>query len=179
MTGPGGRTDQSGRAPILVLGVGNELFTDEGLGCVAARRIADLAIPGVDVLDGATLGLALLPEISERSALLLLDAVVADGAAPGDLLEFHGDEVPARYRLTVSVHQIGVEEALAAAEFAGRRPPVLAALGLVPADLGVGVGLSPLAGSGLNALVDRALVILETWGCRVPTTQARAAQTPR
>jgi len=172
MTGPGGWAEPDGTsgpdvpAPVLVLGVGNELFTDEGLGCVAVRRIAELGLPGVDVLDGATLGLSLLPEISERSALLLLDAVVADGAVPGDLLEFHGDQVPARYRLTVSVHQIGVEEALAAAEFAGRRPPVLAAVGLVPADLGVGVGLSPLTASRLDALVDRALVILSTWGCR-------------
>jgi hydrogenase maturation protease len=153
------------RSPVLVLGVGNELFTDEGLGCVAAQRIAALGLPGVDVLDGATLGLALLPELSGRSALLLLDAIVADAAQPGDLLELHGEEVPARYRMALSVHQIGVEEALAAAEFAGCRPPVLAAVGLVPADLEVGFGLSPLTTSRLDSLVDRALAILATWGC--------------
>jgi hydrogenase maturation protease len=153
------------RAPVLVLGVGNELFTDEGLGCVAARRIAEIAPPGTDVLDGATLGLSLLPELSGRSALLLLDAIAADGAEPGDLVELVGEQVPARYRTALSVHQIGVQEALAAAEFAGCRPPVLAALGLVPADLSTGYGLSPLAASRLDALADRALVILSTWGC--------------
>lgn len=156
------------RAPVLVLGVGNELFTDEGLGCVAAQRIAALGLPGVDVLDGATLGLALLPELAGRSALLLLDAIVSDGARPGDLIELHGDEVPASYRLTLSVHQIGVEEALAAAEFAGCCPPVLAAVGLVPADLEVGFGLSPLTTSRLDSLVDRTLTLLATWGCVTP-----------
>ena len=72
------------RPPILVLGIGNELFTDEGLGVVAARRIAQSGLPGVEVLDGATLGLALLPEIADRDAVLLLDAIVA-GYVDGDL----------------------------------------------------------------------------------------------
>jgi hydrogenase maturation protease len=156
------------RAPILVLGVGNELFTDEGLGCVAAQRLADLDLPCVDVRDGATLGLGLLPEIAGRSALLLLDAMLSDDARPGDLLELHGTEVPARRQLTMSAHQIGVEEALAAAEFAGCRPPALTALGLVPADLGVGFGLSPLTTSRLSSLVDRAVTILTAWGCPTP-----------
>ena len=54
------------RAPILVLGLGNELFTDEGLGIHAARRIEAMGLDGVDVLDGGTLGIALLPERSEE-----------------------------------------------------------------------------------------------------------------
>jgi hypothetical protein len=57
---------------------------------------------------------------------------------------------------------------LAAAEFAGCSPPVLTALGLLPADLGTGYGLSPLTTSRIDALVDRALVVLSTWGCSIP-----------
>ncbi len=151
-------------AGILVLGVGNELFTDEGLGCVAARRIAELDLPGVEVLDGATLGISLLPELSGRSGLLLLDAVVGHGAQPGELLELHGDEVPANRYLTVSAHQIGVCEALAVAALAGCAPQRLAAVGMVPRCLDTGYGLSPQVSSRMPELVTRARDVLRAWG---------------
>src|SRR5664279_3236571 len=123
------------RAETLVLGIGNELFTDEGLGVVAARRIADLALPGVEVLDGATLGLALLPEIADRTSVLLLDAVVAGELAPGTVLTLAADQIPMARSIMMSAHQIGVVDALAAAELAGCAPRRLAAVGMVPISL--------------------------------------------
>ncbi len=152
------------RAAVLVLGAGNELFTDEGLGCAAGRRIAELDLPGVEVLDGATLGLALLPEIAGRSALLVLDAVVGHDALPGELLVLRGDQVPANRYLTVSAHQIGVSEALAVAALAGCAPQRLAAVGMVPSCLETGYGLSPDAEAGMPELVARARDILRDWG---------------
>lgn len=157
----------TGRAPVLVLGVGNELFTDEGLGCVAAervrRRLAAAGVDGVDVRDGSTLGLGLLPELADRRAVLLLDAILSDGAAPGDVVVLEGDDVPMTRRLTVSAHQIGVSEALAAAQFAGCCPDVVAAAGIVPAVLETGVGLSPAVEASMDALVEAALGILHRW----------------
>lgn len=155
------------RSPVLVLGVGNELFTDEGLGVAAAHRLAADPAAGravVEVLDGGTLGLALLPEIADREAVLVLDAILADGAAPGELVVLHDDEVTQAGALLISAHQLGVAEALAAADFAGRRPRRLAAVGMVPACLDTGYGLSPTAAAGLDRLVRAAQDILAEWG---------------
>ena len=160
---------QGVRAPVLVLGVGNELFTDEGLGCVAATRLAGRlaaqGVEGVDVADGSTLGLGLLPELADRRAVLLLDAVLREGSAPGEVVVLEGDEVPVTRQLTMSAHQIGVAEALAAARFAGCCPPVVAAAGIVPAVLETGWGLSPAVEASMDALVDAALDVLRRWGC--------------
>lgn len=157
------------RAETLVLGIGNELFTDEGLGVVAARRIADLALPGVEVLDGATLGLALLPEIADRTSVLLLDAVVAGELAPGTVLTLAADQIPMARSIMMSAHQIGVVDALAAAELAGCAPRRLAAVGMVPISLEIGYGLSPDAERGLDEVVDQALCQLAAWDIPVPT----------
>jgi len=157
------------RAETLVLGIGNELFTDEGLGVVAARRIADLALPGVEVLDGATLGLALLPEIADRTSVLLLDAVVAGELAPGTVLTLAADQIPMARSIMMSAHQIGVVDALAAAELAGCAPRRLAAVGMVPISLEMGYGLSPDAERGLDEVVDQALCQLAAWDVPVPT----------
>ena len=156
------------RAPVLVLGVGNELFTDEGLGCVAARSIRELDLPGVEVLDGSTLGIALLPSLAGRDAVLVLDATVGRGGQPGELLVLLGDEVPASRHLSLSAHQIGVSEALAAAEFAGDRPRRLAAVGMVPVSLETGYGLSEAVALRIPHLVRAALDLLIGWGVDVP-----------
>lgn len=156
-------------APVLVLGVGNELFTDEGLGCVAARAIEQLALPGVEVLDGSTLGIALLPALAGREAVLLLDATVGRDAAPGDLMVLRGEEVPASRHLTMSAHQIGVSEALAAAELAGCRPAKLAAVGMVPVSLETGYGLSAEVSGRLPELIRTACEVLREWGVDVST----------
>jgi hydrogenase maturation protease len=164
-------------APVLVLGVGNELFTDEGLGCVAAQAIARLELPGVEVLDGSTLGIALLPLLAGRDAVLLLDATVGRDAQPGDLIVLHGDEVPASRHLTTSAHQIGVCEALAAAELAGCRPPTLAAVGMVPVSLETGYGLSAPIADRIPQMVHTACAVLREWGVDV-SQETRPAQRP-
>lgn len=156
------------RPPVLVLGIGNELFTDEGLGIAAAHRIAELNLAGVQVLDGGTLGIALLPEIADREALLVLDAVAAKGAEPGTVLVLRDDEVTRAHSLMVSVHQLGIADALASAELSGCRPDRLTAVGMVPADLDTGYGLSPLVESRLDSLVSQALAVLADWGVEVP-----------
>ena len=69
-------------APILVLGIGNELLGDDGTGITAARRLARLLPPEVDLLDGGTLGLLLTPLIAGRDAVLVLDAVAPSHGEP-------------------------------------------------------------------------------------------------
>jgi hydrogenase maturation protease len=157
----------SHEAPHLVLGVGNELFRDEGIGVACARLVAERQLPGVDVIDGGTLGLALVPEMEGRQSLLILDALLVPGGIAGDVVVLEGEALPGAQSLLASTHQIGVLEALAAASLLGRAPEQVAAVGMVPASVETGYGLSPQAAAGLDDMVDRALKVLAGWGVGV------------
>ena len=80
------RADGNTAAPVLVLGIGNELLGDDGAGVVAARSLAASPMPGVEVLDGGTLGLMLMPYIAGRQAVLVLDAVSGIHGIPGEIV---------------------------------------------------------------------------------------------
>jgi len=152
------------RAPHLVLGLGNELFHDEGVGVVAARRFAELGLPDVEVVDGGTLGIALLPTVVERTSILVFDAVVASEAAPGDILVLEGDDVRRADAILYSAHQLGVGEVLAAADLAGGAPAHLAAVGLVPFSLETGYGVTPDAEARIPAMIAKGRELLAAWG---------------
>lgn len=148
----------------LVLGLGNELFTDEGIGIAAARRLEERHLPGVEVLDGGTLGVGLLPAIEDRDGLVVFDAVVSEGAAPGSVLTIGSDALHQGYRLLMSAHQIGLPEVLAAAELGGHPAARVAAVGMVPVSLDTGYGVSRQGEAALDVMVDRAVAILGGWG---------------
>lgn len=150
-------------APILVLGLGNELFSDEGLGVEAARRVSALELANAEVVDGGTLGLELVPTLADREYLVVLDAVVADGAEPGTILVLDDSTVRSARQLLVSAHQLGLSEALAAVDLWGRGPEVCAGIGMVPASLDTGYGLSPAIVARIDALTKRAAGMVEEW----------------
>jgi len=152
------------RAPYLVLGLGNELFRDEGLGVVASRSFAERGLGGVDTVDGGTLGLELVATIEGRRGLLVFDAVASEGATPGDILVLEGEELEVSRRLLFSAHQIGVIEALAAAELIGGRPELVAAVGMVPFSLDTGYGITPEAEQRLPDMIAAAEAIFTRWG---------------
>lgn len=152
-----------GRALYAVLGLGNELFTDEGVGVVAARQVGSLGLEDVEVLDGGTLGLSLLPEVEGRRGLLVLDAMVGAGHRPGDVVVMGPDELVRPRFLLMSAHQVGIAETLGAAALLGRTPPLLAAVGMVPFSLETGFGITPEASARLPDMVTSALGILEGW----------------
>lgn len=140
---------------LLVLGLGNPLCRDDGIGVAA---VSDLLRrwrppPGVLVLDGGTLGLSLLPHLEDAEKAILIDAI-RDAAAPGTLVHLEGAEVRPAIEARLSVHQVGVADLFAAAALRGRLPRRLVLIGLVPAELDVAVGLSPAVASRLPALVD-------------------------
>lgn len=151
---------------ILVLGLGNELFTDEGVGVVASRLIEQMCLPGVEVVDGGTLGLALLPTIEGRRALLILDALLSNELPPGEVVVLDGDFLRREARLLYSAHQLGVNEVLAATDLVGVSPGLVAAIGMVPASVGTGYGLTSVGETALPSMVDRAVEILAGWGVR-------------
>jgi len=150
---------------ILVLGVGNILLTDEGLGVRAVERLAaahDLP-ENVEVLDGGTLGLDLLPRLAGVDALLLVDAVKA-GGQPGALVRLEGDAIQAALAVKMSVHQVGLQELLAVSAFQGTRPPHIVLWGMEPAEIDWGLELSPPVATRLDALAEAVAQELRAWG---------------
>src|SRR4030095_11099055 len=81
----------SERIPLLILGLGNVLLEDDGVGAAAFSLLLDRFPPpaGVNVLDGGTLGLSLLPYLETADSVILVDAVRADGAR-GALVRLYG-----------------------------------------------------------------------------------------
>jgi hydrogenase maturation protease len=153
---------------ILVLGLGNLLLRDEGLGVRALERLeARYELPPeVRCLDGGVLGLGLLAYLDGVTHLLILDAVQT-GREPGVALRLEGAEIPANFSLKLSMHEIRFEEILAICRLRGALPPRLIVWGMEPAILAPGVELSEIVETHLDALVENAAGELRGWGVAV------------
>jgi hydrogenase maturation protease len=162
----------SRRTPLLVLGLGNVLLQDDGLGIAAVSGLIDRFDPsdGVRVLDGGTLGLALLPYFEDADRVILVDAVRASGA-PGTFVRLSGDAVPPAVASRLSPHQVGVADLLDGARWLERYPSCVRLLGLVPQSLELGVDLSPPVRRALPQLIER--VVGEAGALGFPFVQKR------
>jgi hydrogenase maturation protease len=149
----------------IVLGLGNILNRDEGLGVQAVKQLeARLGSAGaqVEFLDGGVLGLNLLPWVEESSHLLVLDAINAH-KEPGTLIELNRDEIPLYSGIKLSDHQVNFQEVLGLAKFRGHFPAHLYLIGIQPADLTIGVDLSPLVRAAMPKVSERAIAVLQEW----------------
>lgn len=139
---------------VLVLGLGNVLLGDDGLGAAAVARIErDFRIPpGVRLEDGGTLGLSLLGLLGECDRLVLVDAVRAD-APPGTLVRLDGEDVADAVRDRLSPHQVGVADLLDAARLIDCYPSAVTLIGLVPEVIDLAVARSGAVDAMLDELV--------------------------
>lgn len=149
----------SGASPsvsLLILGLGNPLCGDDGLGPVAVARLAKRYAPGpgVEIVDGGTLGLALLSELEGARKVILVDAV-RTGDPPGSPVRVEGEEIEQVARHRLSPHQIGVADLLQAARVTGCLPDRLVLLGVVPETIELGLGCSPAVEAALPDLIRR------------------------
>jgi hydrogenase maturation protease len=142
--------------PLLVLGLGNVLLEDDGVGAAAVALLRDRYQPsdGVRVLDGGTLGLSLLPYVDAADAVILVDAVRAEGL-PGGFVRLTGDDVAPAVATRLSPHQVGVADLLDGARWLDRYPRRVVLLGLIPESMNLAVGLSPRVRASLPELVER------------------------
>ena len=143
---------------LLVLGLGNPLCQDDGVGVVAVTRLLQRWSPGtgVKIMEGGTLGLWLLPLLEAYRNVLLVDAIRAEGE-PGTLVRIDGDVVARAAAHRLSVHQVGVGDLMDAAQLRGTLPPKLTLLGVVPESVSLGLGLSPRVERALPLLMDRVI----------------------
>ncbi len=128
---------------ILILGVGNILLKDEGLGVQATEAFSlRYSTPAnVTCVDGGTGGIKLLPLLKDTTHLIIVDAIACEGP-PGSTYRFHIENIADGPELMSTTHQIGIKELLLLAAFEGYSPQVTL-IGMVPDDMNHGLGLSP------------------------------------
>lgn len=139
----------TGGTPPLVIGIGNILLRDEGVGVRVVMELERLASagridvpPGTRFVDGGTLGLELLPMIDAGSTLILVDAVGL-GPAPGSVTVIRGDAIEGTLAGHVSPHQVGIGDLVAAARLMGVMPADASLVGIRPAEIEIGLALTP------------------------------------
>jgi hydrogenase maturation protease len=149
----------------VVIGVGSPLMGDDGLGLVALEALREQWSfePHLELLDGGTWGMNLLPFIESARRVLIIDAVHGGGEA-GSFIKLERADIPRFFALKLSPHQIDLKEVLALAELRGNLPEQTVVLGLEPAVVEMSASLSLTVAEGIPRLVDEVVDHLEGWG---------------
>ncbi|MCC7220780.1 MAG: HyaD/HybD family hydrogenase maturation endopeptidase [Candidatus Contendobacter sp.] len=150
---------------VIVLGLGNILLRDEGVGVRVIEALAQRYVlpAGVQVVDGGTVGMDLLDTLAGCDHLLICDAVKT-GAPPGSVVKLVDGQVPALFQTRYSPHQIGLSEVLATLTLTDEAPAAVTLIGIVPADLDLGIELSPLVAAAVQPAVERIVATLRELG---------------
>ena len=151
---------------LLVLGVGNILWADEGFGVRAVEAFhAAYKLPEKSkIADGGTLGMYLLEIVGSAKDLLLFDCADLH-EEPGTLRLLTGDEVKYWSATKISPHQTGMNEILALAELQGHAPERIAVVAVQPKVLqDYGGSLTPECEAALEKAVELGLGVLKDWG---------------
>jgi len=144
---------------ILVIGVGNEYRSDDGVGLVVARELCAKKLPGVQIAESSGDGAALLEAWETAGTVILIDAAYS-GADPGTMCRFDVNSEPVPISLSFhSTHAFGVAEALELARALQQLPPSLIVYTIVGKHFSAGTGLSPEVSEAAKKVV--AQVMLE------------------
>ncbi len=156
-----------------MLGLGNVLCSDDGLGIAAVTELQRGYTPpaGVEIMDGGTLGLSLLPILMDAESVILVDAIDT-GEAPGTPVRVEGSDVIPAARERLSPHQVGVADLLDGATLCESYPSRVVLLGIVPGSTGLGTTLAPNVAAGVPDLVDRVLAEIRTQGFQMTRRDA-------
>ena len=153
---------------IVVLGVGNILLTDEGLG---VHVVEDLKAnytftPQISLIDGGTMGMELLTYMRGMKKILLIDAVNG-GEAPGTIYEFPHRELEQYFTDHISVHEVGMQDILRIRAIQENPLEDAIVIGVEPESLDVGFEPSVPVQKALPEVKERVLRVLREWGVQI------------
>ncbi|MDU2347908.1 MAG: HyaD/HybD family hydrogenase maturation endopeptidase [Veillonella sp.] len=153
---------------IVVLGVGNILLTDEGLG---VHVVEDLKTnytftPQISLIDGGTMGMELLTYMRGMKKILLIDAVNG-GEAPGTIYEFPHRELEQYFTDHISVHEVGMQDILRIRAIQENPLEDAIVIGVEPESLDVGFEPSAPVQMALPEVKERVLRVLREWGVQI------------
>lgn len=151
--------------PTRVIGLGNLIMGDDSFGLRVLQRLEERwQLPEtVELLDGGTWGMNLLPDIEGCDRLLLLDAINT-GAAPGTVAVVERENLPRYFALKLSPHQIDIREVLAACDLRGTLPAEVVAMGTQPGEIALTTDLTPAVEATIDAVAELAVARLRAWG---------------
>jgi hydrogenase maturation protease len=171
-------TDPAQTLQVTILGVGNLLLKDEGVGVRVVEHLADrYEFPeNVRVVDGGVLGIRLMGLIGNTDILIVVDAVANQGA-PGTLYRLADEQVPRRVLAKQSMHQLDLPEVLALCAAIDQNPRVVV-LGVEPEDIAtMDIGLTPAVAAKVVDLA--AMVLAELDGLAIPYSIKSTPAKPR
>jgi hydrogenase maturation protease len=126
----------------LILGIGNVLLKDEGVGVHALNGLKQVSLPSeIEILDGGTSGADLVDCIAGRKKLIVIDATAADGE-PGTVYRFTIDDLIRKTASMGSLHEFGFVETYLMAKQLGCAPREIVIFGVQPAEIEFGLELS-------------------------------------
>ncbi len=152
---------------IVVLGIGNLLLSDEGVGIKIIQDLTNnYEFPKeVEIVDGGVGSFALLPYIESAEKLLVIDAILG-GKPPGTIYKFKDKEIPIQVFEKISLHEISFGDILNLAKLRGKYPTSLVIIGIEPKSLEIGLELSEVIKKNYNNLLKEVLLQLEEWGIK-------------
>lgn len=161
---------------VVVLGAGNILLSDEGVGVRVIERLPLHYVlpPEVELIDGGTCGMEMLEDLEDLDALIMVDAI-RGGKAPGTPIRLFGEDVPVFFKTKLSPHQIGLSDVLATLELVGRGPKATAILGIQPVSLSLGMELTPEVEQKIPQLMRMVVEELALIGLEARPIDAEAA----
>jgi hydrogenase maturation protease len=153
---------------IAVLGIGNLLLSDDGVGVHVIKKLQDeYEFPeSVELIDGGTKGLDLLPLFEGKDKILIVDAANFK-KEPGTIDTVEGDKIPAFLSSKLSVHQIGLPDTLFAAKLMDITPAEMYLIGIQPKSMETGTELSEVVNDRMEQLIKIVLKKLNEWGVEV------------
>ena len=153
---------------VLVLGIGNILLQDEGIGVHVVRELQRrYQIPAeVEILDGGTAGMSLLEDLMDKEYMIIVDAVHT-GEPPGTVVRLADEAVPVFLQQRISPHQLGLFEVLAALVLVDKKPPHLVLIGIVPEAMELSLELTATIEQKLELLVHKVVSELAAIGVRL------------
>ena len=138
---------------ILILGVGNLILKDEGVGVHAVRELKGRGLPAhVEVIDGGTYLMDLLSVIQEAERIIVIDAL-RGGGKPGTVYRVTPDDLMAETERTLSLHQVGLLEVLGMVRQLGGEPHAVI-IGVEPKEISWGMELTPEVEAKLPRVID-------------------------
>ncbi|MBF0355198.1 MAG: HyaD/HybD family hydrogenase maturation endopeptidase [Alphaproteobacteria bacterium] len=150
---------------VMILGIGNMLMSDEGIGVRVVQEMESRFrfSPDIEIVDGGTSGMELLEPMMNLNHLIVVDAV-RSGDPAGTLIRLEDDEVPALFQTRLSPHQLGLSDVLATLKLAGGFPLHLVLLGCEPESLATHMGLTPSVEAQVEPLIEAVLAELAKIG---------------
>jgi hydrogenase maturation protease len=155
---------QDNTPEITILGIGNLLMGDEGVGIHAMNTLQESYTfsPNINFVDGGTIGIDLIPYFEECKKMIIIDAVDSQ-EDPGFIVTLANEEIHYRFNTKLSLHHAGLSDVLSIIKLQEIDAPDLILFGIQPKTVEMGIELSDVVSGRMNQIISMMVKKLEEW----------------